>query len=113
MGNSGKNMRKLEQQLNAFRQKGSQEVSLELNEAQATFVKNELKLQISVSVYEIQTQRIANVTSTAGLLQEIHRSYKRGQEIIRKSIRSKDLGVLEDAGVQFRPVKYRIILSAT
>lgn len=113
MGNSGKNMRRLEQQLNASRQKGSKEVNLELSEAQAVFVRDELKLPISAIVYEIQTQQIENVTSTAGLLQEIHRAYKREQGIIRKSIRGKEFGVLKDAGVTFRPVKYRIVLSAT
>lgn len=113
MSNSGKNMHKLKQQLNAIRQKGNQEVSMQLSEEQAAFVKEELKLPISAILYEIQTQRVENVTSTIGLLQEIHRSHKRGQETIRKGIRDRDLSTLENAGVKFRPVKYRIILSAT
>jgi len=112
MGNSGKN-KKLEKKLNASRQKGQREVNLELSEAQAAFVKDELRFPISVLLYEIQTQRIENVTTTKGLLQEIHRSHKRGDNTIRKSVRPRDLDVLESAGVKFRPVRYRIILSAT
>lgn len=112
MSNSGKKLRKLEQQLKNLQQKGNTEATLQLSEEQATFVKEELKLPISVILYEIRTKQIENVTSTAGLLQEVHRAYKRGQETIRKAIRGKDFGTLETAGVEFRPVRYRIILSA-
>ena len=55
MSNSGKNMRKLEQKFNTLRQKGNKEVSLQLSEAQATFVREELKLPIYAILYEIQT----------------------------------------------------------
>lgn len=112
MRNSGKKLRKLEQQLNTLQQKGSKETTLQLSEEQAAFVKDELKFPIFAILYEIRTKQIENVTSTAGLLQEIHRSNKRGQETIRKAIRGKDFGTLETAGVEFRPVRYRIILSA-
>lgn len=111
MRDSGKHL-KLEQQLNAIRQKGTMDVVKRLSEEQAEFVRNELKLPIAECLYEIETKRITNASSAMGLLQEIHRASKRGQRTIRKDIRKKDLKVLENAGVKFRPVKYRIKLNA-
>jgi hypothetical protein len=111
MSNSGKNMRKLEQKFNTLRQKGNKEVSLQLSEAQATFVREELKLPIYAILYEIQTMPIESVTSAAGILQELHRSYKRGEKTIRKPIHGKDFNALESAGAEFRAVRYRVVLA--
>ena len=111
MSNSGKTMRKLEQKFNTLRQKGNKEVSLQLSEAQATFVREELKLPIYAILYEIQTMPIESVTSAAGILQELHRSYKRGEKTIRKPIHGKDFNALENAGAEFRAVRYRVVLA--
>lgn len=96
---------------NTLRQKGNKEVSLQLSEAQATFVREELKLPIYAILYEIQTMPIESVTSAAGILQELHRSYKRGEKTIRKPIHGKDFNALESAGAEFRAVRYRVVLA--
>lgn len=109
MTETGKKMSKLEQQLEAVRQKGVQETSMRLNEEQAEFVEKELKLPLIPCLYEVQTKRIADVSGTMGILKEIHRAYKRGQKTVRRDLSKKEVGVLERAGLKIRPVKYRII----
>lgn len=112
MSDSGKRMSKLGQQFEAIRQKGKSEVTRYLSEEQAEFVKNELHYVVIPTEYEIETQRIKRACEAMWLLQEIHRASKNGQKKIRKAIRKKELKVLERAGIQFRPVKYRIIFEA-
>ena len=107
MTEAGKRMSKLEQQLNATRQKGVAETSMRLSEEQATFVKEVLKLKIIPCLYEIQTRRITNAAMS--IIRDVHRANKRGQRTIRKDLRQKEVRALERAGVEFRPVKYRII----
>lgn len=106
---SGKRMLRLQQQLSAIRQKGATETSMRLDEEQAAFVNDELKLKTIPCLYEIQTRRIENVSGAMGILKEIHRANKRGQKTVRKELRRKEVGALERAGVKFRPVKYRVI----
>lgn len=109
MTEAGKHMSKLEQQLNATRQKGATETSMRLSEEQATFVKEVLKLKIIPCLYEIQTRRITNASTAMSIIRDVHRANKRGQRTIRKDLRQKEVRALERAGVEFRPVKYRII----
>ena len=107
MTEAGKRMSKLEQQLNATRQKGVAETSMRLSEEQATFVKEVLKLKIIPCLYEIQTRHITNASTAMSIIRDVHRANKRGQRTIRKDLRQKE--VRARAGVEFRPVKYRII----
>ena len=107
MTEAGKRMSKLEQQLNATRQKGVAETSMRLSEA--TFVKEVLKLKIIPCLYEIQTRRITNASTAMSIIRDVHRANKRGQRTIRKDLRQKEVRALERAGVEFRPGKYRII----
>lgn len=111
MTESGKRMSRLQQQLDAIRQKGATETSMRLSEEQAAFVKNELKLKTIPCLYEIQTKRITNVSGAMGILKEVHRASKRGQKTVRKALRQKEVGALRRAKVDFRPVKYRIVFA--
>jgi len=113
MNDSGVCRSKLEQRLNAVRQKGKQEVVWNLTEEQAEFIKSELHLVVIPTLYEIQTKRIRQASNAMWLLQEIHRASKNGQTKIYKAIRKKELKFLSREDIPFRPVRYRIILDAT
>lgn len=112
MSDSGKRMSKLGQQFESIRKKGKTEVTRSLSAEQAEFIKEELHYVVIPTEYEITTQRIKRASEAMWFLQEIHRASKNGQKKIHKKIRKKELKVLERAGIQFRPVRYRIILGA-
>lgn len=110
MSKSEKRLEKLKKQLYALRQKGMKDVVKDLSEEEAAYVRVELKYPITPCLYEIQTQRIDGASSS--ICQQVSRAHKRGESTIYKDLGRKDKTALEEAGVQFRPVKYRIILNA-
>lgn len=112
MSDANNRMLKLRSQLEADKQKGKLEVIKRMTPEQAEFVEEVLHHEVHEYLYEIQTKRIENSSNTTGILKEIHRAYKKGQKTIYKKLRAKEVAALVRAGIEFRPVKYRVVFNA-
>lgn len=110
MNNSGRHMRRLQEQFANARKQGKGEVQRKLSEEEAAFTRDKLHYIVIACLYEIKTKKIGDLSEATEILREVHRASKRGQKtIFKKKIRLQDAYALKEAGVQFRPVEYRII----
>lgn len=112
MSDANNRMLKLRSQLEAERQKGNSEVIKRMTPEQAEFVSEVLHHEVHPYLYEIQTKRIKDISGAMWLLKEIHSAYKKGQKTLYKRLRAKEVDVLAQKDIKFRPVKYRVVFNA-
>jgi len=63
-------------------------------------------------IYRISTRVIPREARTSALLKEIHFSKKQGKNRLFKKLNSHDKKLLEEHGISFVPLKYKIMLQA-
>lgn len=103
---------KLKYQLLEKKRKGVKEVIWKLNSQQKGFIEETLKFIVEPYLYKIRTKSFYNISDKDSLLKDIHYKNKRGvQECVFK-LNSKQIELLDEFGVKYKPYKYKIKLSS-
>lgn len=94
------------------RRRGEKEVIWKLSEIQLKEVEK-LGMRVEPFLYEIRTRRFNNVRILqSSLLKDIHYASRDGKWQIVRHLKKCDIKILEEYGINFYPIKYKIYLRA-
>ena len=94
----------------AKRKAGQKEVIWKLNDEQLNYISSIAK-DIFPYLYEINTRTFCSTDKIASsLIKEIHFARKNGKKKLYKKLKRNELKELKQYGVEYRCLKYRIIL---
>ena len=101
---------KLKYELLDRQRRGVREVIWKLEPIQVKFIEENFGFQVIPYLYEIETRTFYNVKTLDNLLRNIHYTHKRGKKVMFSKLKQKQIKLLDDFKVKYRPYKYKIIM---
>lgn len=95
----------------AKKRKGEKEVIWRIeNKEQLEYLKR--FFAVEPWLFEIRTRKFFNIRAiTSNLLKDVHYANKKGKKTIVRKLKKSDFVNLDNYGVKYRTIKYRIILN--
>ena len=82
-----------------------------LSKEQKEYIENVLHLRVEPYLYGIRTRTFKNISKlNYNILKDIHYSKKRGKNFEVRKLSIKEKEVLDEYGIYYNPVKYKIYL---
>lgn len=82
-----------------------------LSKEQKEYIENILHLRVEPYLYGIRTRTFKNISKlNYNILKDIHYSKKRGKNFEVRKLSTKEKEVLDEYGIYYNPVKYKIYL---
>lgn len=82
-----------------------------LSKEQKEYIENVLHLRVEPYLYGIRTRTFKNISKlNYNILKDIHYSKKRGKNFEVRKLSTKEKEVLDEYGIYYNPVKYKIYL---
>lgn len=110
MKNKENQLSQMKYKLRELKERKVKIVIWKLTKEEKEYIEN-LGYEVSPYLYEIRTKTFRNLYEIQDTrIRDIHYSSKQGKKTIVLKLKKKDMKVLEEFNVRFRPVKYKIRL---
>lgn len=110
MKNSDYRLAKIKHKLKELKNRRVKSVQWRLTKQQNEYIQG-LGYKVIPYLYEVKTRTFINFSNIKNnKLKEIHYSCKKGKKAIVLKLNEGDIKILEEYGISFRPIKFKIIL---
>ena len=101
----------LKKQLKDKKEKRISVLIWKLSKEQKEYIENVLHLRVEPYLYGIRTKTFKNISQlNHNILKDLHYMKKRGKDVEIRPLKIKDKKILDEYGVRYYAVKYKIYL---